>query len=332
VKPLSGITVSVAVVVITALVVDVGPAVAQTNVVTPAPETRHVFAQFAEVFDLLEKNYIEPRQLESREHATRALREFVRSLDRDADLLTAGQIATNAEAGSVAPDLRIKYLNNAIAYCRIAAFTHPVVEQLHGLVKRAGGEKTRGMILDLRNNPGGTFDATLVAAKLFLPSKAEIVSLNYANPVFTTTFVNDVPGKFTKPIVILVNASTAAEAEIFAAALRDNKAARLVGATTAGHGVLIGKFPLSDGSVLSVPTAQYLPPSKQPFHRTGVKPDVVVELKPEDESRLAAAGFGSFNWMDDRREILQTDLPLARALELLAKSDSMPADESKARR
>jgi hypothetical protein len=307
-------------------------AAAQTNVVTPARATRHVFAQFAEVLETLQKNYIDPRQLESREHTRLALREFLRSLDPDADLLPAGQIETNVEARPVAPDLRVKYLNNAIAYCRIPEFTQPVVEQLHGIIKRANNEKARGLILDLRNNHGGTFDATLVAAKLFLPAKAEIVSLDYANPAFATTFVNDVAAKFTKPVVVLINADTAAEAEIFCGALRDNKSARLVGVATAGRGVLIGKFPLSDGSVLSIPTAQYLPPSKQPFHRTGLKPDVVVELKPETESKLAKAGFGSFNWIDNRPEVLKTDLPLARALELLAKSGSIATDESKTRR
>jgi carboxyl-terminal processing protease len=211
------------------------------------------------------------------------------------------------------------FLGAGILYCRVGEFSVPVVERLRTEVGKAKVQRASGLILDLRNNPGGTFNAAQAAASLFLPARADIVALDYANPAFRTTFVSDDSEKYTPRIILLVNRGTAAEAEIFAGALRDQKRARLVGSATAGQGRMSTLFPLSDGSALFVPTAYYLPPSKQPFHNTGLTPDVVVDLPRTVERQLATAGFGSFNWYEDKRAVQETDLQLARAFQLLTK-------------
>ena len=378
-------------------------------VVTPPPAARGAFSQFANIIECLQKHYINPSRIGDREHATAALREFVRSLDPDSDLLTAdeaaavttpksaddgdiglslvmrgdyptviaardgspaqnsrlfvrdqivaidGQPTAHARLFRVVDQLRgaigskvslrvldpelgktrevaveraadrpplsssLKFLSGGIGYLRVSEFTLPVVEKLHGELRRAQTQKTRALILDLRNNAGGAFDAALVAARLFVPANADIVLLDYSDPKFRTSFVSDSSDKFTALVVLLVNGGTAAEAEIFAAALRDQKRARLVGSTTFARGVMIAQFPLPDGTVLSIPTAHYLSPSKQPFHGTGLTPDIEVTVSRETERSLATAGFGSFDWVNDKREMLKTDLVLAKALELLAK-------------
>jgi carboxyl-terminal processing protease len=118
---------------------------------------------------------------------------------------------------------------------------------------------------------------------------------------------------------LLVNGGTAAEAEVFAAALQDNHRARIVGTQSFGRGFLTASTALADGSVLVTPTAYYMRPSKVILQDKGLTPDVIVELPRETERSLARAGFGTFDWKTDRREVLATDLPLAKAMSLLAK-------------
>jgi len=220
---------------------------------------------------------------------------------------------------SSAPGIVLKFLTGRIAYCRVTEFTHAAVEALHTAMARAKEEHAPGVILDLRNNAGGKFEATQVAASLFLPAGAPIVALEYANPSQRTSFVSDQGDKFTAPLVLLVNGGTAAEAEMFAAALQDNKRAQLVGSKTFGRGFLTTSVTLSDGSVLSLPTAYYRRPSDQMLDGTGLTPDVVVDLPRDTERLLAHIGFATFNWTNDKNAVLKTDGPLGKALSLLTR-------------
>ena len=219
-------------------------------------------------------------------------------------------------APSASPGVVLKFLNNRLAYCRIPEFTHAAVETLHIAMARAKEERVSGVILDLRNNAGGGFEAMQVAASLFLPAGVPIVALDYADPSQGATFVSDQSDKFTAPLVLLVNGGTAAEAEMFAAALQDHKRAQLVGSKTFGRGFLTASVTLGDGSVLSVPNAYYLRPSKQILQGAGLTPDLVVDLPREAERLLSRLGFSTFNWKNDKNAVLKTDLPLARALTL----------------
>ena len=376
-----------------------------TQVLTPPSSAFDTLSQFTELIGLLQKQYVAPSNLTAEAHTVAALRAYVRSVDPEADLLTAeentialtslgdtglavalrggfptiicardgtpgqgagllsgekiveinGNPATNARPYDVTNALRgpvgtkvkfriadprtgqtrevtveraevppvsapaLKFLQKGVAYCRLSEFSVPAVERLHADVKRVEDERGHGLILDLRNNPGGAFEAAQVAARLFLPAKAEIGSLEYARPSFRTTFVSDDSKKFMPPVVLLVNGGTAAEAEIFTAALLDNHRARLVGSKTFGHGALFSVLPLSTGMAVSMPTAYYLRPSKKIFHRVGIEPDMTVELSPDAERSLATAGFGAFDWVNDREQVLKTDLVLAKALELLGR-------------
>ncbi len=381
----------------------------EPQILTPARSTFDAFAQFASVLDCLQKNYIDPSKIQTGAHTTVALREFVRSVDPEADLLTpeeraafqqpapdgtgdiglslvirydyptvvaaydgspaqkaglltgelitaldakpttharlfeitnqlrgavgtkitlrvldpktgnAREVVVERTAGRPAPQSTLKFLASGIAYYRLAEFSAASVEKLQVETTRARIQKAAGLIVDIRNNPGGDLDAAVVAAKRFLPANAEIVTLDYRNPAGRATFVGDSGIQFTAPLVLLVNGGTAAEAEIFAAAVRDHKRARLVGTKTFGRGQHFALFPLPDGSGLYIPAANYLPPSRQKFHGSGLTPDFIVELAPDTDRLLAATGFGAFDWVSDKTQVLATDLPLAQALKLLAK-------------
>jgi carboxyl-terminal processing protease len=382
-------------------------ATTEPQVLTPGPTAFNALSRFASVLEALQKHYIQPPLINDAGHTTAALREYIRSLDPEADLLTAEEAAvapsTTNTTGDVGLSVVVRYdyptivtpadgtaaqragllagdqliaidgrpmlharltevtarlrgpvgsklvarvrdpgtgetrdvplkrasaplpmedpvvLRHGIVYFRVPEFSVAVVERLRPELLQPQVRQAPGLILDLRNNPGGAFEAAQAAASLFLPARAEIVTLDYPVPGLRSSFGSDTGSKFTAPVVVLVNGGTAAEAEIFAAALRDNKRARLVGSRTFGRGYHFDLVRLPDGSSLWLPTADYMPPSGQSFHNTGLSPDVVVELPRKTERGLATAGFGSFRSLGSKDRLLATDLPLARAVELLAK-------------
>jgi carboxyl-terminal processing protease len=210
-------------------------------------------------------------------------------------------------------------LDKGVAYYRLAEFSKDTAENLRTAMTLARGEHATGIILDLRNNPGGAFLVVQPVASIFLPKGTEIVSLEYAVPALHTEFVSEEGAKVTTPLVVLVNGGTAAEAEAFAAALHDNNRAQIVGSKTFGCGFLSTSTRLSDSSVLVMPTAYYMRPSKQILQDKGLVPDVIIEVPRETERPLAMAGFGTFDWRKSRAEVLTNDLPLAKAFSLLAK-------------
>jgi carboxyl-terminal processing protease len=217
------------------------------------------------------------------------------------------------------PASALRFLDSGIAYYRLSEFTVDSVESLRTAMTLAKSERASGIILDLRNNPGGAFLAAQAAASFFLTKGAEIGSLEYADPSLHTSFVSDESLKTTAPVILLVNGGTAAEAEVFAAALQDNGRAKLVGSKTFGRGLLTTPVRLANGSVLVMPTAYYMRPSRQILRDQGVTPDVVTELPRETERALARNGFGAFDWKYRGARILAMDVSLAKALSLLTK-------------
>ena len=248
------------------------------------------------------------------------------SVDSEVSLRVVDPISGNVRdlhlhraAHGPSPVTTLRALDKGVAYYRLAEFSKDTVDNLRTAMTLAKGERATGIILDLRNNPGGAFLAVQPVASMFLPKGAEIASLEYAVPALHTGFVSDEGAKVMTPIVVLVNGGTAAEAEAFAAALQDNHRAQVVGSKTFGRGFLAMSTRLANGSVLVMPTAYYMRPSKQILQDKGLLPDVIVELPRDTERSLALAGFGAFDWRNARAGVLATDLPLAKAFSLLAK-------------
>jgi len=171
-----------------------------------------------------------------------------------------------------------KRLTNDIAYIRIKHFTQKTAEEMLSALKVAGETKARGLVLDLRNNPGGLLDASVAVADYFLDG-GEIVSIrgrvDKANEVFTAK-----PGTaFDGPMAVLINEGSASASEIVAGALKDRERAVLVGEKSFGKGSVQTLFRLPDGSGLFVTIAKYYTPSGVMIDGVGVEPDIVVEGK-----------------------------------------------------
>jgi carboxyl-terminal processing protease len=135
-------------------------------------------------------------------------------------------------------------------------------------------KKVKGLILDLRDNGGGDFDASLAIADLFLDG-GEVVSVKDSKG--KETVHNATAGGTNIPLIVLVNGNSASASEILAGALQDNGRAILIGEKTFGKGLVQTVFPLSDGGALKLTTQKYFTPKGTDINQIGINPDFVVK-------------------------------------------------------
>lgn len=188
-----------------------------------------------------------------------------------------------------------------IGYVRIRSFGEKTVEELRTSLAWLKERQARGLILDLRDNPGGLLHAATQCCDLFL-DEGLIVSTRGRGGVELQRFEATPGTEFdaTVPIVVLVNQYSASAAEIFAACLQDHQRAIVIGEQSYGKGLVQEVLPLEDGkSLLKLTTASYWRPSGHNINRTkprgepqgewGVKPDdgVDIVLKPEEYQEMA---------------------------------------------
>lgn len=169
-----------------------------------------------------------------------------------------------------------------IAYLTIYHFSELVFEDF----KKAGYEilsnNFDGIVLDLRNNPGGLLNRTVDIAGWFL-EKGKVVLTEQNKDLEKTNYKSDGPASFANtPVVILINEGTASSAEILTGALKDNRGILVVGETSFGKGLVQRVVTLDDGSALKVTTAKWYTPNGELIQDVGIKPDIEVELTEED--------------------------------------------------
>jgi carboxyl-terminal processing protease len=155
------------------------------------------------------------------------------------------------------------------------------------LSEAAKKEPVRGLILDLRNNPGGLFEQAVKIADLFI-SHGLIVSTKGRSSGHDMRFeAHPAAEKYAFPTVVLVNEGTASASEIVAGALQDHKRALILGTKTFGKGSVQTVVPLPDGSGLRLTTARYYTPGGASIQETGISPDLVVPFEEPDEVKNA---------------------------------------------
>ena len=166
-------------------------------------------------------------------------------------------------------------------------------------LKEAKAAGATGILFDLRGNPGGYVDQAVAVASQFLTSGNVYLTRDRSgtetpSPVTPGGIATDVP------LVVLVDGQTASAAEIVAGALQDAGRAQLVGETTFGTGTVLGTFPLSDGSAITIGTERWLTPKGRAIWQEGITPDVTATLPigatyllPDDLATLGAAGIAA---------------------------------------
>lgn len=173
-------------------------------------------------------------------------------------------------------------MNDTVAVLTVSGFNEDTQRELSNVLQDIALESPEGIIIDLRNNPGGLLDVSVEVANTFLEKGTTVVierDAQGAEIVHNT----DRTGKYTEiPLVVLVNEGSASASEIVAGALKDLGRAKLIGMKTFGKGTVQSFETLSDGSSLKITVAEWLTPDGISFHEKGIEPDIVVEMTEED--------------------------------------------------
>lgn len=182
------------------------------------------------------------------------------------------------------------------AYLRITQFQERtdtlLKKQIKELRKRAGG-KLSGVVLDLRNNPGGLLNQAVEVSDLFLESGNIVSTKSRAGKNLSFDARS---GDILKqlPLIVLINGGSASASEIVAGALQDHHRAVLLGTKSFGKGSVQSVVPLPDGTAIKVTTALYYTPSGRSIQATGIDPDIIVEqvlVKKEDDEKKSKEPF-----------------------------------------
>jgi carboxyl-terminal processing protease len=180
--------------------------------------------------------------------------------------------------------VRNYFLTPDIAYVRISNFQTDTDQDLSSaLEKIENGRNLKGLILDLRNNPGGLLSQAIKVSDVFLDSGLIVTTKgrNASQNMEISAHQNEKPRNY--PIIVLANGGSASASEIVAGALQDNKRALVLGTRTFGKGSVQTILPLSDGSGLRLTTAKYYTPSGKSIQSSGISPDIDLEFVPSIE-------------------------------------------------
>lgn len=205
-----------------------------------------------------------------------------------------------AEVENVSVDYRM--LDNKVGYISVTQFYENTPKEYKEAVEDLEKQGAKGLIVDLRDNPGGLLNAVVEMCAYTLDG-GNIVTTKDRNGKITSSFDDNDDHCIGIPMVVLVNGNSASASEIFAGAMKDTDTAELVGTTTFGKGIVQSILPLSDGTAIKITVSKYFTPGGNDIHEIGIDPDYEVEL--EDRSNAVNLDY-------------EDDLQLQKAEEVIA--------------
>ena len=175
---------------------------------------------------------------------------------------------------------------DAISYIRISSFTEDIDKAITEAIEKAKKQLKNnflGIVIDVRNNPGGLLDQAVAVSDLFL-EQGEIVSTRSRNEADTVKFMAN-EGDIAKdlPVVVMINEGSASASEILAGALQDHHRAIILGEKSFGKGSVQTVIPLRDYGAMRITTARYYTPSGRSIQAKGIEPDIVVKPAKVEE-------------------------------------------------
>ena len=166
-----------------------------------------------------------------------------------------------------------------IGYISVSEFDEVTASQFKSAISELNKEGMEGLVIDLRDNPGGLLDVTCEMLDRMIKKGLLVYTVDkYGKRVDEDATDSD---SFDKPVAILVNGNSASASEVFSGAMKDYKAATLVGTKTFGKGIVQSIVPFGDGTAMKVTVSKYYTPNGVNIHGTGIEPDVVVELSKD---------------------------------------------------
>ena len=245
-------------------------------------------------------------------------------------VLHAGEEApvdlTITRAQVTVPAVTWRMLPGKVAHIRLSQFAEDADKELRKALADARAQGARGIIMDVRDNPGGLRDQAVAISGMFVPEGKTVLIEERRDGTREIYRSKERQPFLDLPMVVLINGGSASAAEIFSGALKDNGRAPLIGVPTAGTGTILSPISLDDGSELLLGIAQWLTPNGRTLRHEGVTPDITValpvgvrSLTPTTAKKLSDA------------EILRTpDVQVQRALNMLGGGAAATSSPTKA--
>lgn len=181
--------------------------------------------------------------------------------------------------------VKSKTIDNEIGYLKLTAFQERSASDLAKALKGLVSDGASGIILDLRNNPGGLLTSAIDVSSLFLPKNQMVVYTKGRGGIKTEYRARGNAITHSLPMVVLLNQGSASASEIVAGAMKDWKRAVVLGTKSFGKASVQSVIPLSDGSGIRITTAKYYTPKGTLIQNTGITPDITVKLNASNGAK-----------------------------------------------
>lgn len=196
------------------------------------------------------------------------------------------------------PTVSQKMLEDGMAYIQITEFDDVTPTQFEEALQSARNSGMKGLVMDLRGNPGGSVSAVVDIARMLLPEGLVVYTEDkYGH---REEYTCDGSNEFDLPLVVLVDGNSASASELLSGAVQDYRKGTLVGTTTFGKGIVQQILTLRDGSAIKITISSYFTPAGRNIHGTGIEPDVVCEFDGE-----AYYNDGYDNQLEKAKEVLK---------------------------
>ena len=186
------------------------------------------------------------------------------------------------------PYVTHRMLESNVGYISVSEFSETTTGQFMIALKDLEAQGMRGLVIDLRGNPGGLYDVVVDMLDILIENDRLLVYTEDKYGVREDQY-SKTAEKFDKPLAVLIDGTSASASEIFSGALQDYGAATIVGTQSYGKGIVQSLYPInSDGSAVKLTVSQYFLPNGECIHGKGITPDIEVELDAELKQILAS--------------------------------------------
>ncbi len=176
-------------------------------------------------------------------------------------------------------------LEGDVGYIQVQQFYDNTDEEFIASVKDMESKNVKGIIVDMRDNPGGLLTSVVNMCD-FIMDEGPILTTKDKHGRILQQYDSTDEESLDIPMVVLINGNSASASEIFAGAMKDTGKAELVGTTTFGKGIVQSVLPLSDGTAIKLTVAKYFTPAGNDIHKAGIEPDYIVELPDGKETAV----------------------------------------------
>ncbi|NLO09354.1 MAG: S41 family peptidase [Clostridiales bacterium] len=204
------------------------------------------------------------------------------------------------------PTIEYEMLKNDIGYIQIVEFDDITISQFSSAISALEKKGMKGLVIDVRNNPGGLLNSVVDILDRLLPKGKLVVYTEdkYGNREEEKTDNSD---RYNKPMVVMINGNSASASEIFAGTLQDYDKATVIGTTSFGKGIVQRVIPLTDGTAIKLTISKYFTPNGRNIHGEGIVPDVEIELD-EELKQLVTIPKDEDNQLQKAIEILKEQM------------------------